>query len=92
MAHRVLLNHLKKIPNEQIQIYSNDRSRLPPKLRLPIIPGKPSPIIIFAKQKYYFSYNTEQNSTHCQKNKQNCQQSSKTVFPYSVRFSTKCSI
>ncbi|CAF0799584.1 unnamed protein product [Rotaria sordida] len=74
-TRQVLLNQFKKIPNEQIQIYSNDQNRLSPKLRLPSIINKPSPIIIFAKEKFYFSYNTEQNPTNCHKNNKNCQQS-----------------
>jgi len=79
-AHRFLLNQLKRIPNDQIEIYSNDENRLPPKLRLPTTNGKPSPIIIFAKQKFYFSYNTEPNPAYCRKddnNNNNCQESSK---------------
>ncbi|CAF5168112.1 unnamed protein product, partial [Rotaria sp. Silwood1] len=49
-TRQVLLNQFKKVPNEQIQIYSNDENNLLPKLRLPTIITKPSPIIIFAKE------------------------------------------
>ena len=73
------MNLFERIPNEQIEIYSNDRNGLPPKLRLPTTIGKPSPIIIFAKQKFYFSYNTEQNSIYCRDN-QNCPQESSKIF------------
>lgn len=77
-AYQLLLHQLTRIPNEQIEIYTNDDNRLPPKLRLPTTNNKPSSIIIFAKQKFYFTYNTEQNPNYCEKNKNNnCQESSK---------------
>jgi len=79
-AYRFLIHQLTRIPNEQIEIYSNDENRLPPKLRLPTTTNKPSPIIIFAKQKFYFTYNAEQNSIHCDRNNHDCQQSSKILF------------
>ncbi len=79
-AYRFLLHQLTRIPNEQIEIYSNDENRLPPKLRLPTTANKPSSIIIFAKQKFYFIYNTEQNPIYCDKNNHDCQQSSKIFF------------
>ncbi|CAF0775090.1 unnamed protein product [Adineta steineri] len=75
-THQALLNQLKNLPDDQIEIYSNDFNHIPPKLQLPITDDKPSPIIIFAKEKYYFSYNKEQNSAYCQKdNNNNCQPS-----------------
>lgn len=67
--------HFKKIPEDQMQIYSDDIDSLPPKLRLPITSGKPSPIILFTKEKFYFSYDAEQNSAQCQSNDKNCEQS-----------------
>lgn len=53
---------------------------MPPKLRLPTMAGKPTPIIVFVKEKFYFSYDTEQNLTDCHRNNRNCHQSSKTLF------------
>jgi hypothetical protein len=79
-AHRLLIDQLKRIPDEQIQIYSNDLYGLPPKLRLPTAAGKPLPIIIFAKEKFYFSYNTEQNAATCYGNNNTCPKSSKIQF------------
>jgi hypothetical protein len=80
LTHRILLSQLRNLPDEQIEIHSNDQNHLSPKLRLPITINKPSPIIIFAKQKFYFSYNTEPNPAYCHKddnNNKNCQESSK---------------
>ncbi|CAF1930161.1 unnamed protein product [Rotaria magnacalcarata] len=74
-ARQLLLTQFKKIPDEQIQIHLNDIDQLPPKLRLPTATDKPSPIIIFAKEKFYFSYVVEKNSGHCERNDKNCEQS-----------------
>jgi hypothetical protein len=75
-AYRLLHDQLTRTPNEQIEIYSNDDNHLPPKLRLPTTADKPSPIIIFAKQKFYFTYNSEDNPDYCDRNNHDCQQSS----------------
>ncbi|UJR28355.1 hypothetical protein I4U23_009597 [Adineta vaga] len=75
-AQRILLNQFQSLPNEQIEIYLNDQNHLPLKLRLPILNDKPTPILLFVKEKFYFSYNTDQQSPYCPNAKNpNCQQS-----------------
>ena len=64
-AHRLLVSQLQHLPETQVQIYSKDHDHLPPKLRLPTIPGQPSPIILFPKAQYYFAYNKEPTSILC---------------------------
>ncbi len=85
-AYQYLLHQLQRESNEKMEIYSNDQKDLPPKLRLPKPDGKPAPIIIFAKQNFYFSYDTEPNPVQCQRNDQNCQQSSTQNFQELVEY------
>ena len=67
-----------------MEIYSNDQNNLPPKLRLPITPGKPSPIVIFAREDFYLSYETEPNPASCDKSRQQCSKSSTTFSEIST--------
>ncbi|CAF0980930.1 unnamed protein product [Adineta ricciae] len=75
-TQQILLSQLRNFPNEQIEIFTNDQNRLPPRLRLPVPSNKPSPIIVFAKEKFYFSYKNEQNADYCPNEySPNCQRS-----------------
>lgn len=75
---QILLHQLQRESSKQMEIYSNDQNNLPPKLRLPLTPGKPSPIVVLAREGFYFSYDTEPNPIHCDRNRPNCPKSSIT--------------
>ena len=61
-----------------MEIYSNDQQNLPPKLRLPITPGKPLPIVVIARENFYFSYETDPNPVQCDRTRPHCPKSSTT--------------